>query len=161
MVNVANACSDTSFADFVFQIFATCGTKAIVVREPAAKPIRELVSIVDFVSLIPEGGKKMINSRNMALAALSAALLAGCATWSTGSVDRREQAVAAKPTDPARITITEGDVSRKYTSLGDVSVTVNKTTVFNKDPTREMVNDKLKEKAAELGADAVILVRYG
>jgi len=103
----------------------------------------------------------MINSRNMALAALSAALLAGCATWSTGSVDRREQAVAAKPTDPARITITEGDVSRKYTSLGDVSVTVNKTTVFNKDPTREMVNDKLKEKAAELGADAVILVRYG
>ena len=54
-----------------------------------------------------------------------------------------------------------GSFQEQYTSLGDVSVTVNKTTVFNKDPTREMVNDKLKEKAAELGADAVILVRYG
>ena len=52
-------------------------------------------------------------------------------------------------------------VDRRYASLGDVTVTVNKTTIFNADPTREMVNDKLREKAAELGADAVILVRYG
>src|SRR5258708_27504077 len=89
------------------------------------------------------------------------ALLAGCATWSTGSVDRKEYAGRASRTEPAKITVSESDSSRKYVSLGDITVTVNKTTVFNVDPTRAMVNDKLKEKAAELGADAVILVRYG
>ena len=87
--------------------------------------------------------------------------LAACATWSTSSVDRKDQSAAAKPSDPARVTLTEGDASRKYHSLGDIAVTVNKTTVFNADPTREDVNQKLKEKAAELGADAVIFVRYG
>lgn len=95
------------------------------------------------------------------LAVSLAAILSGCATWSTSSVDRKDPTAAVKPSDPARISLTEGDSNRKYTSLGDISVTVNKTTVFNKDPTREDVNQKLKEKAAELGADAVILVRYG
>jgi uncharacterized protein YbjQ (UPF0145 family) len=45
--------------------------------------------------------------------------------------------------------------------VGDISVNVNKTTIFNEDPTREKVNEKLREDAAKLGADAVILVRYG
>ncbi|MDP2000572.1 MAG: hypothetical protein Q8K22_13420, partial [Rhodoferax sp.] len=40
-------------------------------------------------------------------------------------------------------------------------VTVNKTTVFHPEPTQELVNAQLREKGAELGADAVILVRYG
>lgn len=89
-------------------------------------------------------------------------VLTACATWSTSSVDRKDQAAsAARPTSPASVTLSEADTNRKYVSLGDISVTVNKTTVFNKDPTREDVNQKLKEKAAELGADAVILVRYG
>jgi len=108
----------------------------------------------------------MPHPSRLALAALAAAalLLSGCASWSHGSVERSDQqaAVAARPTSPARVTLTEGDLAgRKYVSLGDLSVTVNKTTVFNADPTREMVNDKLKERAAALGADAVILVRYG
>ena len=51
--------------------------------------------------------------------------------------------------------------STETVKLGDISVSVNKTTVFNADPTREQINSKLKEKAASLGADAVILVRYG
>jgi len=38
---------------------------------------------------------------------------------------------------------------------------VNKTTIFHPDPTREMVTQELKNKAAEMGADAVILTRYG
>ena len=90
-------------------------------------------------------------------------LLCGCATWSTGTVERKDShAAIEKPTDSARITVTESDVTnRKYVSLGDITVTVNKTTIFNADPTKELVNEKLKEKAAELGADAVILVRYG
>jgi uncharacterized protein YbjQ (UPF0145 family) len=69
--------------------------------------------------------------------------------------------MAAKPTNAASVTVSEADSNRKYVSLGDISVSVNKTTVFNKDPTRDDVNQKLKENAAELGADAVILVRYG
>ncbi len=103
----------------------------------------------------------MKSTHKAILAVAVSALLSACATWSTSSVDRKDQSVAVKPTDPAKITLSEGDSNRKYTSLGDISVTVNKTTVFNRDPTREDVNQKLKEKAAELGADAVIHVRYG
>ena len=94
--------------------------------------------------------------------ATTLALLPGCATWSTSTVENMATKEAVKPTDPAKVTLTEGDMpGRKYTSLGDVSVTVNKTTIFNRDPTREDVNTKLREQAAILGADAVILVRYG
>ena len=50
---------------------------------------------------------------------------------------------------------------RNYESLGDIEVSVSKTTVFHPDPTNEMIDEKLREEAAELGADAVILVRYG
>jgi uncharacterized protein YbjQ (UPF0145 family) len=57
--------------------------------------------------------------------------------------------------------ITEGDLKEPYTVIKDIKVTVNKTTVFNADPTKEQVNDKLRKDAAKLGADAVILVRYG
>lgn len=92
--------------------------------------------------------------------------LSGCATWSTSTVDRTaavsttQQVRQNKP--PEEVMITERDVEgRKYESLGDISVTVNKTTVFHPDPTPEMVNQKLQEKAASLGADAVIFVRHG
>jgi uncharacterized protein YbjQ (UPF0145 family) len=92
--------------------------------------------------------------------------LSGCATWSTNSVDNTPQhaqtQTAATPVNPARVRVTDSDiVDQRYSSLGDITVTVNKTTIFHPDPTREMVNDKLREKAAEMGADAVILVRYG
>lgn len=93
------------------------------------------------------------------------ALLPGCASsWSTGSVkqDASQKAFAEKATDPAHIVVTEGDITkRKYVSLGDITVTVNKTTVFNKTPTREDVNQRLRERASKLGADAVIFARYG
>jgi len=89
----------------------------------------------------------------------------GCATWSTSSVETPETApppATAQPKRPHEIRLTEGDIpDRKYSSLGDISVTVNKTTVFHPDPTRPMVDQKLKEEAAKLGADAVIHVRYG
>ena len=104
----------------------------------------------------------MTKTTKAVLAAGVLAALSGCATWSTSSVDRKEAAAAVTATDPAKVMVTESDMKdRRYVSLGDISVTVNKTTIFNADPTREMVNAKLKEKAAELGADAVILVRYG
>lgn len=94
--------------------------------------------------------------------------LTGCATWSTSSVDGKPadasttQSQTSPKTLPASIVITDKDiVDRKYLSLGDITATVNKTTIFNANPTQEMVNEKLREKASELGADAVILVRYG
>lgn len=89
--------------------------------------------------------------------------LGGCATWSTGSVDNaRADAAPAAKTPIEKIVITDNDVvDRKYNSLGDITVTVNKTTIFHPDPTPLLVNQALKEKASELGADAVVLVRYG
>jgi PBP1b-binding outer membrane lipoprotein LpoB len=105
-----------------------------------------------------------IKSTHYAMAALLLVALSGCATWTTGSVDRNEQQTMAanKPTLPEKVQLFDDDAKgRKYTSLGDISVTVNKTTVFHADPTKELVNQKLRERAAELGADAVILVRHG
>ena len=65
-------------------------------------------------------------------------------------------------TDPSTITVTENDITdRKYEVLGDISATVNKTTLFHPDPTPELVAEELRKEAAKLGADAVILVRYG
>lgn len=92
--------------------------------------------------------------------------LTGCATWSTSDVSPSAAARSAAVTRPARapenIIVTERDITdRSYDSLGDVSVTVNKTTIFNADPTPELVNQQLREKAAAMGADAVIQVRYG
>ena len=103
------------------------------------------------------------------IAAFATITLTGCATWSTSSVDNSSADIKTTSTtppaqakSPSQIMITDSDVvDRRYASLGDISVTVNKTTIFHPEPTRELVNDKLREKAAELGADAVILVRYG
>ncbi|WP_160293580.1 hypothetical protein [Burkholderia gladioli] len=98
------------------------------------------------------------------VAIATAAMLSGCASWSTSSVDRNEQQASPSvaTTNPSEIKITVDDVTdRKYATLGDITATVNKTTIFNADPTKEMVNEKLRTEAAKLGADAVILVRYG
>ena len=76
----------------------------------------------------------------------------------------RGGAVGAAANAPAasEIIVTEEDITdRAYRVLGDINVTVNKTTIFNADPTREMVNLELREEAHKLNADAVILVRYG
>lgn len=90
--------------------------------------------------------------------------LAGCATWSTSSVKPTTagKAAAASTKPLSDIIITENDINDKpYTVLGDISVDVNKTTLFHKDPTHEQADVRLREEAAKLGADAVILVRYG
>jgi hypothetical protein len=71
-------------------------------------------------------------------------------------------AVTATPKAPDQVVVTEGDITdRPYRSLGDIDVTVKKWTIFDADPTREQVAKALKEKAAAMGADAVVLVRYG
>lgn len=92
--------------------------------------------------------------------------VAGCATWSTSSVDtshaQRAPSETIEEKNAADIAVMEGDITdRQYESLGDITVTVNKTTLFHPEPTPELVNERLQERAAKLGADAVILVRYG
>ncbi len=94
-------------------------------------------------------------------------LLSGCATWSAGQATKDGKPVEIsvseeEQTNPAKVLLVEGDiVDRKYTVLADLEVVVNKTTIFNADPTPELAGQKLKEEAALLGADAVIQVRYG
>ena len=102
--------------------------------------------------------------RHLRMAVLAAGLLLpGCAaTWSHGDVKANPGLAARAPTDAARVIVTEGDIAdRPYEVLGDVEATVNKTTIFHPDPTRELVAAALKERAAQIGADAVIQVRYG
>ena len=98
-------------------------------------------------------------------------VLGGCgSTWSsssvkdpqTGALVQPSQMAAKEVKNPEDVTLTEGDITnKKYEVLGDIEVTVNKSTIFHQDPTQEMVDQKLKEKAAKMGADAVILVRHG
>lgn len=94
-------------------------------------------------------------------------MLSACATWSTSNVKRGDDSkttVVPKMAQksPQDIVVIETDISdRKYKILGDIEATVNKTTIFHSDPTREQVNEELRKEAAKLGADAVILVRYG
>lgn len=110
-----------------------------------------------------------MNKPTIYLSLFALSTLGGCATWSTTSVENAPSSqpqvvkVTSVPKTPmSEIQITEADITeRPYKSLGDISVTVNKTTLFNPDPTREMVDQKLREQAYELGADAVVLARYG
>lgn len=91
--------------------------------------------------------------------------LQGCGTYSTASVTEAPNApqiTGEMHKTSAQIMLTTHDiVDRKYKTLGDISVTVRKDSLFADDPTEAKVNDALKEKAADMGADAVILVRYG
>lgn len=106
----------------------------------------------------------MIRHRICVLVVLT--LLSACGTRSSESVSpvagAQSTPVTAGSTKPESIVITTGDITdRPYRSLGDISVTVSKWTIFDADPTPEKVNDALRAKAAELGANAVVLVRYG
>ena len=108
--------------------------------------------------------------RRFALLGLCSASLLGCAenwtqtkmTNANASASTSTKVSTSTPAPGKDVFLTEGDITdRKYTVLGDLAVTVNKLTVFNADPTRQQVDAKLKAEASKLGADAVILVRYG
>lgn len=92
-----------------------------------------------------------------------AVVMTGCATWNTSEIANVRPAVQKMAvTEVKDIALVEGDITdKKYIVLGDISVTVNKTTIFHPDPTKELVNVKLREEAAKLGADAVTQIRYG
>lgn len=58
------------------------------------------------------------------------------------------------------IEIHDGEPDREYESLQVVHARVGAATIFNKSPTLEDVNNKLREEALKLGANGVIRVRY-
>jgi hypothetical protein len=101
------------------------------------------------------------------VAVMMATVLPGCGTYSSSSV-KPVAGAASQPMEKlpaksaANVILTEGDITdRPYRSLGDISVTVRKMTILDSDPTRAKVDEALKDKAATMGADAVVLVRYG
>ena len=115
----------------------------------------------------------MFPATRLMITAIATLAFGGCATWSTSGIDLPTTApsMAGSPTSPPakrapaapnKVVLLDGDIAdRAYEVIGDISVTVNKTTIFHPDPTREMVAERLKEEAGKLGADAVIQVRYG
>jgi hypothetical protein len=47
-----------------------------------------------------------------------------------------------------------------YEPLGNISITVNKTTLFHKYPTPTFINEEWWKEAVKLGAYTLVLVRY-
>lgn len=57
--------------------------------------------------------------------------------------------------------VTEGDISdRPYTVLGTVSAKAGKLTWISRNPDRGDIDMKLRDKARQMGADAVVRVHY-
>jgi hypothetical protein len=108
-----------------------------------------------------------LNLNRFIVVAACGLILSACGTRSSSDVTPTAGAapVATKAsvmTDPASVMLTDKDITdRKYHSLGDIKVTVSKNTIFDSDPTPAKVDEALRKKAAEMGADAVIMVRYG
>ena len=88
-------------------------------------------------------------------------LISGC----TSTLPFKDYDYSNKPefiTHPNNIIVTKDDITdRPYEVLKDLKLGYNKTSLFHDDPTPAHVDALLKHEAAKLGADAVILVRYG
>jgi len=96
------------------------------------------------------------------MAALLVAGLAACSHRSGASVERSGEVGHRGARAASQIIVTAEDITdRKYRTLGDITASASKVTIFNSDPTEEMINEELRVEAAKLGADAVVLVRYG
>jgi len=125
------------------------------------------------------GGGRMSFSRVIGVIGFSL-LLASCGNYASSTVapvdslgkPLPEKPVTGRAQDPdlrvgeakatEAVLLTEGDITdRPYRAVDDIEVVVRKATIFNTDPTKEDVAKALRAKAAEIGADAVILVRYG
>lgn len=72
-----------------------------------------------------------------------------------------QEMAAQPPKNASMIVISEGDVSNQaYTHIGKVSAYGRMITLESSQPTREDVNEALREEASKIGADAVIFVTY-
>jgi Putative heavy-metal-binding len=107
-----------------------------------------------------------MRSRTLAasLCAVALALTSGCASYRVSS-NVEPTAPATSPTSatptPTQVLLAEDSLpGRRYTEIGPVEVSVKKLTLFHKDPTREMANEALIERAKAMKADAVVRITY-
>lgn len=88
-------------------------------------------------------------------------LFAGCTPWFWNkNTDTAPKIQEINVVTPEKVVISELDIDRPYTMIGDVSTTFTQMTPLNAAPTKELVDAKLKIEAAKIGADAIIYVRY-
>ena len=93
------------------------------------------------------------------LAIILVLVITGCATYRTNS-DLDFDSTNVGQIDPD-FQILEGDLDNtSYTVISPIEAIVKKLTVFHKNPTKEQVDLVLFQKAAEIGANAVIKVKY-
>ena len=101
-------------------------------------------------------------SRTIAAASAVGLLgLSGCNVSLPGATDADAIHFTGQTGPAGRVIVREEDYTeRKYASLGEVSVTAARPSIFHHNPTRDTVNQMLREAGAKLGADGVIFVRY-
>ncbi len=101
-----------------------------------------------------------ISRTALGLVALVFITTSGCTAYrvSSKSVDSSPVPVSGAP---QQVLLAQDNLpGRRYAIIGPIQVSVKKLTVFHKDPTREQANEALIEKARELGASAVINIKY-
>jgi hypothetical protein len=103
-------------------------------------------------------------------AAVALVFLSGCASYRVSSnvesPGPARSSPSGTPTQASaatanKVLLSESDIlDRQYKKLGPIEVSVKKLTVFHKNPTKELANEALIERARVLGADAVINIKY-
>ncbi len=93
------------------------------------------------------------------ITAMVASLVSGCASYRTESNIPAATTPAAAST--GAVLISDNSLpGRKYKVIGPIEVSIKKLTLFHSDPTKEMANQALIDKARAIGADAVVDVTY-
>ena len=94
-------------------------------------------------------------------------LLAGCASDPARIADgpRNVGTVAPRPAGMPRpsgpLPLSTGGTNRPHVVLENMTATARQITIFGRVPTNADVDNDLRERAAQLDADAIINVRYG
>ncbi|MBK9441334.1 MAG: hypothetical protein IPN53_08465 [Comamonadaceae bacterium] len=103
---------------------------------------------------------RTVNKRLLAATAVTA-LASGCAYYRTESNITPPQTPPAAVAPATKVVISQDALpQRKYQVLGPIEVSIKKLTIFHNDPTKEMADEALSEKAKVIGADGVINVTY-
>jgi len=86
-------------------------------------------------------------------------LVSGCASYRTSS-NIPDQPVSSTLWNEVKIFATGVVPDKKFKDLQRIEISIKKLTAFHADPTKEQANAELKKRAAQMGADAVVNVRY-
>lgn len=94
------------------------------------------------------------------LLALVLVTASGCAAYRVDSTIV-DSASAPLSGAPQQVLLAQDNLpGRRYVVIGPIQVSVKKLTVFHKDPTRGQADEALIGKAREIGASAVINIKY-